>query len=90
MIDILDSMLAKPGRFTPESVAGYIALQLAKKLDDTDQLWKYRSLLDRHALPSLLEAFARAQASGLTQNELAAAFDEALSALTNNADIDAV
>jgi len=90
MIGILDSMLARPGRFTPESVAGYIALQLAKKLDDTDQLWKYRSLLDHHPLPSLLEAFARAQASGLPQNEFAAAFDQALSALTNNADIDAV
>lgn len=90
MISILDSMLAKPDRFTPESVAGYIALQLAKKIDDTDGLWKYLSLLDHHPLPILLEAFNKVRVSGLTQKELVAAFNEALSALTNKADFDAV
>lgn len=84
MSSILDSMMTKPQGFVPENVDEYTALQLARKLGDTDQVSKYRSLLDRHALPVIVEAFINAQQARLPTSEVTAAvaFEEELMALT--------
>ena len=79
MSNILDSMM-KPHAFLPESVAEYTALQLAKKLDDADRVLRYVALLDRHALPLIVEAFISSQARHPAGNP-AVAFDEELQAL---------
>ena len=82
MNGILDSVIASSQAFRPQSVVEYIALQLAKKLGDTDQLWNYLSLFERHSLQVILEAFASAQESRLTGKELITVFEESLVALT--------
>jgi len=89
MNSILDSMMTRPRAFFPESVTEYTALQLAKKLDDTDGLSTYLSLFDRHPLQVILEAFASAQAAGLAAKELKTAFEESLLALTEQEEDDA-
>jgi len=81
MRGILDSISAKAKSFHPESVSEYSALQLAKKLDDTESLWKYLALLNQHAPSVIVEAFIRAQGRGLTEKELISAFDEELARL---------
>jgi hypothetical protein len=90
MTGILDSMMAKSQTFFPQSVAEYTALQLAKKLSDTDRLWKYLSLFQRRPSTVILEAFASAQAGGLTGKELITVFEEALGVLTKKEDDDAL
>ena len=82
MNGILDSMMSKAKAFAPESVEEYTALQLAKKLGDTDRLWKYVSLFDRHALPLIVRAFTSAHVQGSTEKTLIAAFEEELALLT--------
>jgi hypothetical protein len=82
MNGILDSIKARPKVFSPQSVREYTALQLAKKLGDTDQLWNYLSLFERHSSQVILEAFASAQESRLTGRELITVFEESLAALT--------
>ena len=82
MNGILDSINARPKVFSPQSVSEYTALQLAKKLGDTDQLWNYLSLFERHSLQVILEAFASAQESRLTGKKLISIFEETLAALT--------
>jgi hypothetical protein len=83
MSSILDSMITKTQVFVPESVVEYIALQLARKLDDTDEVLKYLSLLDRYALSMIIEAFGNAQ-TRLRTGEVtgALAFEEELLSLT--------
>jgi hypothetical protein len=83
MTGILDSIMAKPQAFLPESVAEYTALQLAKKLGDANRVWNYVSLLDREPLPTILEALSSAQAAEFQGEELITAFQTSLDALTN-------
>jgi len=82
MNGILDSIMAKPRAFVPESVTEYTALQLARKLGDADRVWNYVSLLDREQLPTILEALSTAQAAGFREKELITAFEDSLAALT--------
>lgn len=78
--------MAKPQAFFPESVAEYTALQLAKKLGDTNRVWNYVSLLDRAPLPMILEALATAQAAGFHGEDLITGFENSLAALTKKED----
>ena len=82
MSGILDSMMTRPQAFFPESVVEYMALQLAKKLGDTDRLSKYLFLFDRHAPSVIEEAFTNTTARLPAQEDLAMAFEEELAALT--------
>src|SRR5262249_52598899 len=82
MPGILDSM-TRPHQFFPENVTEYTALQLAKKLGDTDRLWKYVSLFRRQDSSSILEAFQNAQRRGRVGKDLISAFEEQLTQLTN-------
>ena len=84
MNGILDSILTQAQTFRPQSVTEYTALQLAKKLSDTDRLWKYLSLFDHNDISLILESFVNAQGRGLTGDELISAFDDELAALTTN------
>jgi hypothetical protein len=80
MISILDSMMREPRAFLPQNVSEYVALQLAKKLDDADRVSSYVALVDRHSLSIIVEAFVNSQAR---QGEnRATAFNEELQALT--------
>lgn len=89
MNGILDSVLAKAQAFRPQNVTEYIALQLAKKLSDTERLWKYLSLFDHSEISLILESFIYAQGLGLTGDELITVFDSALAALTTKDNNDA-
>ena len=82
MNGILDSLMAKAQAFRPETVEAYAALQVARKLNDTDRLWTYVSLVSHHGLPLVAEAFTNAQSRGPTDAELKTAFEEELAALT--------
>lgn len=84
MNGILDSVLTKAQSFRPESVTDYTALQLAKKLSDTDRLWKYLSLFHHHDPSLILEVFISAQGRGLAGDDLITAFEEGLVALTKD------
>ena len=88
MSGILDSMMTKPQAFSPQSVSEYMALQLAKKLGDTDQLSKYLLLVERHALSIIEEAFTNTTAPRPEQENLARVFDEELAALIAKGDSD--
>lgn len=88
MTGILDSMMARPRSFVPESVAEYIALQLAKKLNDTERISTYLSLVDRYSMQVILEALAGAKATDLSGTELIVAFERSLSELTSHDDED--
>lgn len=82
MSGILDSMMTKPQVFSPQSVPEYMALQLAKKLGDTDRLSKYGSLFDRLALPVIVEAFINAKDHFNETESLDMTFEKELAALT--------
>ena len=81
MSTILESMMAKPRAFLPETVTEYTALQLAKKLTDAANVLRYVSLLDRYGLAVLCEAYSKTRANN---QEAASAeeFAEALRVLT--------
>jgi len=64
MIEILDSMLKKSQQFVPETVSGYIALQLARQLDDIEHVWNYLALLDRQPLSAIVAALTKAKTHG--------------------------
>ena len=81
MNGILDSMVSKTQAFSPESLEQYMALQLAKKLGDTDRLWKYVSLFDRHPPSLIVRAFTNARADGLAERALIVAFENELAAV---------
>lgn len=89
MLNILDSMRPKTRSFRPQTLGEYLALQLARRLGDSDLVWKYRSLFDQHPLTDVAEAFSNAQSRRLAGGPLIQAFDEELSALTTNEDDDA-
>ena len=72
-------MMTVPQAFFPQSVAEYMALQLAKKLGDTDRLSEYLSLFERHSLALIEESFTKATAR--LQEDLVMAFEEELAAL---------
>jgi hypothetical protein len=82
MNGILDSVLATAKAFRPQSVMEYTALQLAKKLDDTERVRRYAALIDHTEMPQIVGALIRAQGRVVTGKELIAAFDDELTALT--------
>jgi hypothetical protein len=84
MNGILDSILTKAQTFRPQNVTEYTALQLAKKLSDTDRLWEYLALFDRNQMSLILESFVNAQGRAITRDELITAFDDELTALTED------
>lgn len=86
MSGILDSMMTKPQVFSPQSVSEYRALQLAKKLGDTDRLPGYVSLFDRLTLPVIVEAFINAKDRFNETESLVMTFEKELAALTMNDD----
>lgn len=89
MTHILDSFQANPKAFRPETISEYLALQLARKLFDADLVWRYRSLFDRHPLPLILQALSTVQSRRFAGRALIQAFEQELSALTNQDDDDA-
>jgi hypothetical protein len=60
MSNILESMMAKRRVFRPENVTEYIALQLARKLEDADNILKYVGLMYRYSLPVIAQAYSKA------------------------------
>lgn len=90
MNGILDSVLATSKSFRPQSVREYMALQLAKKLGDTDRLSRYLSLFEHNDVSVIVEAFINAQGRSLTKDELITSFDDDLAALTMKEDDDAL
>ena len=81
MSDILESVRARADAFRLQSVADYVALQLARKLNDLDRLPRYSSLLDHYPLGLLAAALAQAQARRTDSEGLASAFDEEIQEL---------
>ena len=90
MNGILDSVSATSKSFRPQSVREYMALQLAKKLGDTDRLSRYLSLFEHNDVSVIVEAFINAQGRSLTKDELITSFDDDLAALTMKEDDDAL
>jgi hypothetical protein len=90
MTGILDSMMAKPQGFSPQSVSEYEALQLARKLGDLDGIRRYVSLFEQHVSSEIIEAFLAAKDTGNQGNELVRAFDAYLVALTRKDEDDAI
>ncbi len=88
MNGILDSVMARAQAFRPQGVTEYTALQVAKKLGDSGRLWKYLSLFDHHPTELIAEAYTKAQARGLAESEMIAAFEDELTALTKKEDND--
>lgn len=82
MNGILDSVLATAKAFRPQSVREYTALQLAKKLGDPESVRRYVALIDHNEMTLIVEALRRAQDRSLSREELIAAFDDELTALT--------
>lgn len=86
--NILDSMRPKTRSFRPQTLGEYLALQLTKRLGDSDLVWKYRTLFDQYSLAEVSEAFSRARGRGLAGGKLIRAFEEELLALTAKDDDD--
>jgi len=84
MTNILESMMAKPDLFSPQTVEEYIGLQLARKLGDTAHLTKYLLLCSNLALEEILKAYAHT-ANHTGQGALTL-FDEYITKLSKQAD----
>ena len=76
MNGILDSMLQKPQEFVLESVPAYIALQLARQLNDIKHLRKYLVIVEHNSLSTIIEALTRARAND--DHDRTAIFEEEL------------
>lgn len=61
MSDILGRFAQSESHFRPQTVSEFIALQLARKLDDTSRVRHYVGLMERHAQPFISRAFANAR-----------------------------
>jgi hypothetical protein len=59
-MSILDRMLQQQ-QFTPSTVEEYLALQLARGLDDESALATYLHYVERHSMVHLLNAFHKAK-----------------------------
>jgi hypothetical protein len=70
-MSILDQM-AKPSAFVPTTTQQYIALQLAKRLSDTENVRWYLRSLENFGEARLLEAFHSIQA--VAPSDLASVF----------------
>ena len=90
MQGILDSMMAKPQGFVPETVAQYEALQLARKLGDTDRIRKYVALFERVPSDVVAEAYRRASQKRQGALDVVRAFDDELKELTERGNNDEI
>jgi len=75
MNGILDSMLNKSRLFIPETVEGYIALQLARALNDTGDVWKYIAMFDHLPISAILGALNHSRTRQTTRDSMTALFE---------------
>jgi hypothetical protein len=59
MTDILNTVADQISHFTPSSPTEYLALQIARKLSDMDELRQYLVLFEHYPEDLLLSAFRR-------------------------------
>ncbi len=62
MTNILSTVEKQTGRFIPGKPREFLALQLAKRLSDTDSLRNYLVLFEHHPEDLLLQAYRRCHA----------------------------
>ena len=62
MNSILDQLIESK-QFVPTTTEEFLALQLAKRLDDEDAIGKYLQYVAHHPAPHLLQQFHRAKRS---------------------------
>ena len=60
MSQILDQLARQVDGFRPKSVREVFALQLARKLDDVQDVRRYVLLVDQHPQDMILQAYRRA------------------------------
>jgi hypothetical protein len=81
MNGILDSILKKSQVFAPETLEGYIALQLARALSDTGDVWKYLALFDHLPLAAIVTALNQARTRHNTPGSLPVIFEREINRL---------
>ena len=81
MNGILDSILKKSRVFIPETVEGYIALQLARALSDTGDVWKYLAIFDHLPISAIVGALNQARTRQNTPGSLTATFEREITRL---------
>jgi len=66
MIRILDHFENTPRAFHPKTAKDFLALQLARKLNDLENLRTYRVMIDHHSDSVIAEAYRRASKDSIT------------------------
>jgi len=75
--NILEHMAAARGPFRPRTTEEFLALQIARKLNDLPGIPLYLKLVERHSRDALIEAFRAAVSDGHT-GDMAARFHKTL------------
>jgi len=75
MVEILSTIASSRGHFKPASTSEYLALQIARKLNDLENAREYAILLEHYPQSIIIEAFRFARSKGLLdKNAFLAAF----------------
>jgi hypothetical protein len=84
MPNILDRTSSSPKGFRPRTVEEFFALQLARKLADTENLRYYQTLVEQYPRELILQAYRRAEKKRGNATDLCDRFRVELKKLAEN------